>query len=221
MARNPIPAHEVLAVVLQVRDGRLTVLLWQRASDPFAGRWALPGGKLRDDETLSQSITRQLDEKAGIRPIAHLEQLETRSEPDRDPRGRLLSTAYIGLVQADRQLPAIEGTAWHPVDQLPPMAFDHGLIVGSGVSRLRSWLSDADIGSALAPETFTMGNLAAIYAAALGHDVDPTGLRRTLTRRGELVETGERTPTGGKGGRPAALYRFAEQTRSGGEAPTP
>lgn len=211
MARTPIPAHEVLGVVLQVRDGALSVLLWQRSTDPFAGRWALPGGKLRDDETLAQSIARQLDQKAGIRPLAHLEQLETRSALDRDPRGRLLSTAYLGLVQAGREFPVDADTAWHPADRLPPMAFDHGAITRSGVQRLRTRLADSDLGSALVPETFTTGELAGIYSAALGRTVDPTNLRRVLMRRGELMETGERTSAGGKGGRPAALYRFAEQ----------
>lgn len=211
MAPTPIPAHEVLAVVLQVRDGGLTVLLWQRPSDPFAGRWALPGGKLRDDETLGESIARQLDQKAGIRPLDHLEQLETRSDLDRDPRGRLLSTAYLALVRAGRDFAAVGDTAWHPVDHLPPMGFDHGSIALSGVARLRVRLQDAGMGAALAPETFTTGELAAIYSAALSRTVDPTNLRRVLTRRGELVETGERTPAGGRGGRPAVLYRFAGQ----------
>ena len=198
-------------MVLQVRDGHLAVLLWQRTTDPFAGSWALPGGRLLDDETLGQSIARQLDQKAAVRPIAHLEQLETRSGLDRDPRGRLLSTAYLVLVGAGRDFAVAGDTAWHPVDQLPPMAFDHGSITASGVQRLRAKLSYTNLGFALAPETFTAAALAGIYSAALGYDVDQTNLRRILTRRGQLVETGDREPPGGKGGRPAASYRFAEQ----------
>ena len=93
MPQSTNPAHAVLAVVLQVRDGRLQVLLWQRAREPYAGRWALPGGRLDPDETLEESIRRHLAEKVDVRELAHLEQLETRSEPARNPAERELATA--------------------------------------------------------------------------------------------------------------------------------
>src|SRR5437763_1272456 len=118
------PRHAALAVVLQVRDGVLQVLLWQRARDPFAGRWALPGGYLEAGETLETSIRRHLAAKVDVRELSHLEQLETLSDPDRVPQEWQLATAYLGLVPSDLD-PAVPGdTAWHPVDRLPPMAFD-------------------------------------------------------------------------------------------------
>src|ERR671924_1209179 len=91
-------SHEALAVVLQVRDGRLQVLLWQRAREPFNGAWALPGGLLGVDETLEGSIRRHLAAKVDVRELAHLEQLETRSDPYRNPEEWQLATAYLGLV---------------------------------------------------------------------------------------------------------------------------
>src|SRR5919205_2724760 len=94
-------SHEALAVVLQVRDGTLQVLLWQRAREPFNGAWALPGGLLGVEETLEASIRRHLAAKVDVRELAHLEQLETRSDPDRNPERRELATAYLGLVPSD------------------------------------------------------------------------------------------------------------------------
>ena len=100
-------AHAVLAAVLQVRDGRLQALLWQRAREPFAGSWALPGGTLAGDETLEESMRRHLAEKVDVREVAHLEQLETRSDPARNPTRRELATAFLGLVPSgvDPQVP--------------------------------------------------------------------------------------------------------------------
>src|SRR5688572_33483892 len=92
------PSHEALAVVLQVRGGVLQVLLWQRAREPFLGAWALPGGRLEHGETLEDSIRRHLADKVDVRELAHLEQLETRSDPERDPREWELATAYLGQI---------------------------------------------------------------------------------------------------------------------------
>jgi 8-oxo-dGTP diphosphatase len=196
-------------VTLQVRAGRLCVLLWQRALPPYAGQWALPGGDLRADERLGTSIARHLAEKVDIRTVRHLEQLETRSDPERDPRGRILATAYLGLVSADTEANLPDDTAWHPVDDLPSMAFDHASIVHSGLARLRAKLSYTNIGFALAPSEFSISELTGIYTAALGYPVDPTNLRRVLERRGVLEATGARRTPGREGGRPAAVYRFA------------
>src|SRR5215210_1763238 len=92
--------HEALAVVLQIRDGRLQALLWKRAREPFLGAWALPGGSLGATETLEDSIRRHLATKVDVRDLSHLEQLETLSEPERNPASRLVATAYLGLVPA-------------------------------------------------------------------------------------------------------------------------
>ena len=200
--------HEVLAVVLQVREGDLRVLLWERGRDPCRGRWALPGGLLEPDETLERSIRRHLATKVDVRELAHLEQLATLSDPGRHPGRRQLATAYLGLVPRDVE-PAVPGdTGWHPVSRLPELAFDHGHAVLAGRERLRAKLSYTNAGFALAPPEFTLSELRDLYAAALGHEISTTNLQRVLLRRGLLEETGERRAPGRAGGRPASVYRF-------------
>jgi ADP-ribose pyrophosphatase YjhB (NUDIX family) len=123
--------HDALGVVFQVREGRLAVLLWQRGEQPFLGAWALPGGRLLATERLGTSASRHLAAKVDISEIAHLEQLETRSDPVRDPRGRVLATAYLALVTVGAQPRLPADTAWHPVESLPLMALDLGYEVSA------------------------------------------------------------------------------------------
>jgi ADP-ribose pyrophosphatase YjhB (NUDIX family) len=201
--------HEALGVVFQVRGKRLEVLLWQRAEPPFEGAWALPGGTLRAGERLGASASRHLAAKVDIPEIAHLEQLETRSDPARDPRERVLATAYLALVAPESRPRLPADTAWHPVDQLPDCAFDHASIIGSARERLRAKLSYTNIGFAIAPETFTISRLRDTYAAALGHPVSATNLQRILTRRGVIEPTADVSRPASNGGRPATVYRFA------------
>jgi 8-oxo-dGTP diphosphatase len=201
-------AHAALAAVLQVREARLQALLWQRAREPYAGCWALPGGALDAEETLEESMRRHLAEKVDVRELAHLEQLETRSDPGRNPARRELATGFLGLVRshADPALPA--DARWHPVDDLPPLAYDHEPILLAARERLRGKLSYTNLGFALAPPAFTMAELRDLYSAALGHRVSATNLQRVLLRRGLLEDTGDQRRYGRGGGRPATLYRF-------------
>jgi 8-oxo-dGTP diphosphatase len=202
------PTHVSLAVVLQIRDGRLQALLWERAKEPFRGAWSLPGGYLEPGETLEESIRRHLEAKVDVREVAHLEQLTTLSDPARHPSEWQVATAYVGLVPlgVDPALPA--DTAWHPVSRLPGLAFDHREITLAGRDRLRAKLSYTNVGFALAPPAFTISELRELYAAALGHDVSATNLQRVLLRRGVIEPTGERRASGRGGGRPAAVFRF-------------
>ncbi len=200
--------HDALAVVLRVNGGRLEVLLWQRGAQPQAGRWALPGGPVTATERLGASAARQLAAKVDVRALSHLEQLETRSDPDRHPLARIIATAYLGLVPADADPTLPADTAWQDVQTLPATAFDHGSIVGSGVARLRSKLSYTNLGFALAEPSFTISRLRDVYAAALGYDVSATNLQRVLTRRNAIEPTGQTAVPGRAGGRPATVYRF-------------
>jgi ADP-ribose pyrophosphatase YjhB (NUDIX family) len=208
---RPSPSHVVLGVVLQVREGRLQVLLWQRARPPFAGAWTLAGGYLEPSETLEQSIRRHLAAKVDVRELSHLEQLETLSDPLRNPEEWQLATAYLGLVPSDLDPAVPLDTGWHPVDALPPLAFDNGPIVLAGRERLRAKLSYTNLGFALAPRTFTISELRDLYVAALGHEVSATNLQRVLLRRGVLEPAGGRRESGPAGGRPAALFRFSSR----------
>jgi ADP-ribose pyrophosphatase YjhB (NUDIX family) len=205
---RPRPTQAVLAVVLQVRDGRLQALLWERGKSPDKGAWSLPGGYLEPGETLEASIRRHLAAKVDVREVAHLEQLATLSDPDRFPREWQLATAYLGLVPSDLDPVLPPDTAWHAVDRLPRIAFDHGDIVFAGRERLRGKLSYTNAGFALAPRTFTISELCQAYIAALGHEVSATNLKRVLLRRGVIAPAGGRRAPGPSGGRPAALFRF-------------
>jgi 8-oxo-dGTP diphosphatase len=196
-------------VVLQVRNGLLQVLLWQRAREPFLGAWSAPGGYLEPDETLEHSIRRHLAVKVDVRELAHLEQLETLSDPERNPLEWELATAYLGLVPAHLDPVVPDDTRWHPVSRLPELAFDHRATVLAGRDRLHAKLSYTNVAFALAPPEFTISELRELYVAALGHEVSATNLQRVLLRRGVLEATGERREPGRAGGRPAALYRFA------------
>ena len=206
-------------MVFQVRpqqgpatDGKpvLHVLLWQRALDPQRGRWSLPGGRLGHDETLTDSVRRQLAEKVDLRELAHLEQLAVFSDPDRVPGDRTIASTFLGLVPSPATPELPPDTRWHPVSDLPPMAFDHGPMVEHAHNRLVAKLSYTNIGFALAPGEFALSTLRDIYSAALGHPVDATNLQRVLERRQVITRTGTTARSGRSGGRPAALYRFAD-----------
>lgn len=202
------PTHVTLAVVLQVRDAELQVLLWRRGREPCLGAWALPGGYLAPGETLEVSIRRHLAVKVDVRDLSHLEQLETLSDPHRQPGEWQLATAYLGLVPSDVDPALPDDTSWHRIDRLPELAFDHEEIVLAGRDRLRAKLSYTNVGFALAPRTFSISELRDLYVVALGHEVSATNLQRVLVRRRLLVPTGERRGPGRAGGRPAALFGF-------------
>ena len=211
-------AHEVLAVVFQVRGTTsasspkpaLHVLLWQRALEPEAGKWSLPGGSLGIDEDLTSSVRRQLAEKVDLRELAHLEQLAVFSDPRRVPGERTIASTFLGLVPSPATPELPPDTRWHPVSDLPPMAFDHGPMVTHAHARLVAKLSYTNIGFALAPREFALSTLRDIYGAALGYQVDATNLQRVLARRGVITPTGTTAQSGRSGGRPAALYRFTD-----------
>lgn len=220
--RSELLLDEVLGVVFCVRpdegrpDGqaRLNVLLWRRAEAPQAGRWALPGGLLGAAEDVESSIRRQLAVKVDLAEVAHVEQLGVRSDPHRSPGVRRVAIAFLCCVPSDARAVRGEGilpadTAWHPVDLLRPMAFDHADLVADGLERLRAKLSYTNLAFSLAPRSFTIAELREVYSAVLGHHVDSTNLVRVLSRRGMLQRTGGTSAPGAAGGRPAALYSFA------------
>ncbi|WP_231979755.1 NUDIX hydrolase [Tessaracoccus coleopterorum] len=144
--------------------------------------------------------------------LTHLEQLGTRSDPGRDPAQRTIATVYLGLVptMSDPELP--EHATWSPVDRLRRLAFDHDHVVADAVERLRGKLSYTNLGFALMPGEFTIAELRDAYVAALGREVAPTNLQRVLTRRGQLVATGELTPAGARAGGPPAVSGSATVT---------
>src|SRR3954466_10987208 len=185
--RHPLAAPVVNAVVLRVCD-RLETLLWRRPD----GNWSLPGGFVREGESLDDATRRHLASKGGVTVVGPLEQLDTRASADTHPELWLLDTTYLALVPPGVQGALPPDTAWHPVNALPPIAFGHEGAVHRAHERLRGKLSYSNVAFALAPERFTLRELADVYESVLGYAVDATNLRRVLERDHILAEAGVR-----------------------------
>jgi len=196
-------------VIFTVREGSLQVLLVKRGVPPFEGQYAIPGGFLREGESLEEAALRELYEEAGVRNL-FLEQLYTFGGPKRDPRGRVVTVAYYALIASDKlSLTAGADAAeaqWFPANDLPPLAFDHKHILDYAVERLKNKLEYTTVGFQLLPEKFTLGELQAVYEAILGKQLDKRNFRRKIALLGILKPLREWQHTGRK---PAQLFRFA------------
>ncbi|MGW4053891.1 NUDIX hydrolase [Streptomyces sp. NPDC004779] len=206
--------------VLTVRAGRLHVLLVQRGQEPYAGAWALPGGFVQPRESAGTAARRELAEETGLSGATvaglHLEQLRTYTEPDRDPRMRVVSVAYTALVP-DLPEPRGGGDAaearWLPYDAVPPLAFDHDRILADARTRVGAKLEYTCLATAFCPPEFTLGELRQVYETVWGVPLDRPNFRRKVLTTPGFVEAVEGPPrrTGGRG-KPAALYRAGEAT---------
>ena len=206
-------------VILTVRDGRLQVLLIRRGIPPYQGRWALPGGFVRPDEDLETTARRELAEETGLSAERiHLEQVATYGAPDRDPRGRVVSVAYLALVP---DLPApVAGSdaasaswvdATDVLDDAGRLAFDHHRILTDGVERARAKLEYSPLATAFCPPEFTISELRGVYEAVWGLPLDPRNFHRKVTKTPDFVEPAGGTTTR-DGGRPAQLFHRGTAT---------
>ena len=208
---HPRPALTVDIVAFSVQDHNLSVLLIQRAVEPFAGMWALPGGFVNIDEDIEAAAERELEEETGLSG-AYLEQLYTYGAPQRDPRGRVISVAYFALIPSNEPIRYGGGSdsssaCWHPVEQLPLLAFDHREIIKYALRRLRYKLEYTAVGFELLPETFTLTELQQTYEIILGEELDKRNFRRRILEAG-VIEATSHKRTGE--GRPARLYRYRD-----------
>jgi 8-oxo-dGTP diphosphatase len=203
------PAVTVDVVIFTLQERELHVLLVKRKHWPFEGRWAIPGGFIKLDESLEQAARRELEEETGIHDI-YLEQLYTFGNPRRDPRARVISVAYFALVRADMQTLRVSDEStdvrWFPVRRLPgPLAFDHDHVLATALDRLRSKLEYTTLAFQLLPEVFSILELKHIYEQILGQVVDKGNFYRKIKDANILEDTGMRRE--GRG-RPTTLYRF-------------
>jgi 8-oxo-dGTP diphosphatase len=201
-------------VILTVRDSRLHALIVDRGVPPYQGQEALPGGFVKE-ETLLQAAERELQEETGLSGVTgHLEQLRAYGDPHRDPRGRVVTVAYLALI-ADPPTPVAGSDAaaakWEPTEKLleepTQLAFDHHQILYDGLERAGDLLETTPLATSFCSAEFTIGELRRVYEAVWGQSLDPRNFYRKVKKTtGFVVETGQSTTR--DGGRPAKLYTF-------------
>ncbi|WP_345638714.1 NUDIX hydrolase [Streptomyces thinghirensis] len=204
--------------VLTLRADALHVLLVERGQEPYAGRWALPGGFLLPDESAEAAARRELAEETGLADVSalHLEQLRTYSEPGRDPRMRVVSVAFAALLP-DPPEPHGGGDAaearWVPYDEARDLAFDHDRILADARERVGAKLEYTCLATAFCPAEFTLGELQQVYETVWGTTLDRPNFRRKVLATPGFAEPvpGAARLTGGRG-KPAALYRSGPAT---------
>ena len=187
----------------------ISVLLTKRKYEPYQKQWALPGGLVLNEESLETAVRRELKEEAGI-TVSYLEQLYSFGEPDRDPRNRVVSVTYFGLVRpGQHHLSAqtdAEDAEWFNIKKLPKLAFDHKEILAVALKRLRGKLAYEPIGFELLDKKFPFSDLEHLYQILLDHDIDRRNFKKKIISYGFLEELEEVVQK--KAGRPARLYQF-------------
>jgi len=197
------------------KEEGVSILLIKRKYPPFKGSWAIPGGFVLDDEPLENAVARELQEETGVN-INYLEQLYTFGNPDRDPRTRILSVAYFGLVKSNqfKKLKATtdaEAAEWFNFKQLPKLAFDHKKILNVAIDRLRGKIVYQPIGFELLDKKFPFSDLEHLYSTLLDRPIDRRNFKKKVMSLGILEELDEKSKSTGAG-RPGNLFQFNKTT---------
>ncbi|RED45240.1 8-oxo-dGTP diphosphatase [Winogradskyella eximia] len=197
------------AVVFGYEEGNISVLLIKRKYEPFKGEWAIPGGFVLNEESLEEAVERELHEETGIK-INYLEQLYTFGKPSRDPRGRVVSVAYFGLVRPNAYKIVAstdaEQVQWFNINELPKLSFDHKEILKAAIERLQGKITYEPIGFELLDKKFPFSDLEKLYTTLLGRDIDRRNFRKKMVGLNVLDELDEKVSKGS--GRPANLFQF-------------
>lgn len=196
-------------LLFTVLNGELKILLIKRNLTPFKGSWALPGGFVRQGESLDEAAKRELEEEGNVKDI-YLEQLYTFGEPKRDPRFRVITVTYLALADSSNWSihsggDAVEATL-HPFNKLPSLAFDHRKIIDYGLERLKAKVTYSNVVMGLLPDHFTLTDLQKKHEIILGYQIDKRNFRKKMLASGLIEATGEKSD--GKAHRPAAYYKF-------------
>ena len=205
---NETKTHEITVdtVILTLKDDSLQVLLVKRENEPFKGKWAIPGGYVRMSEDLDAAAVRVLKEKTNVDNI-YLEQLYTFGDPLRHPAARVITCAYFALVRAeDVNVVTADNVAWHKVNDLPALAFDHKEIIQYSLKRTRERLELCPVAYQLLNEKFTLTEMQRAYELIMGKSLDKRNFRKKVIQTEGLIELNEFSKTSSK--RPARLYTF-------------
>ena len=203
-------AMAVDVVMFAVIDGKLSVLLGEVNRPPYYTKIeAFIGGLIEASETAEMALERHVRSKAELKKV-YTEQLYTFSEIERDPRNRVISISYLGLVRPDALTEELGvGLRWCPVGKLPRLAYDHNEMYTVAHNRLKGKISYTNIAQYLLPREFTLSELQEVYELILGKEVDKRNFRKKIIALGMVAETGE--VQAGVKNRPAALYRFTSE----------
>lgn len=197
------------AVVFGYHGNQLQLLLIERKYGKEKGSWALPGGFVQNDEDLERAVTRELKEETGVN-VNYFEQLYTFGAVQRDPRKRVVSVAYLALINP-KNFSLSAGTdaqdaSWFPIHNLPDLAFDHMEIVSMAYERLKAKLNYQPVGFELLNKEFPFSDLEHLYQCILNQQIDRRNFRKKILSFGFLEETEKVYQP--KSGRPAKLFRF-------------
>jgi len=212
----PSFAVTVDIVILSVVDGALLVLLIERKAKPFKKAWALPGGFKRPEETLDEAARRELREETGVEAPRHLAQFGAYGDPQRDPRGNIVTVGYLAVTPAvgdiEAGTDASDARLWPVSEALDgdlQLAFDHHRILRDAVDRAAADLESSDLATAFVGPTFTLTELQRVYEAVWDDELDTANFRRSLSAPAPsafVLPTGVRADTSGRGGRPPELF---------------
>lgn len=205
---NETKTHEITVdtVILTIKNGNLKVLLVKRDNEPFKGKWAIPGGYVRMSEDLDAAAMRVLKEKTDVDNI-YLEQLYTFGDPLRHPVSRVITCAYFALIRyEDVEVISTENVAWHKVNDLPALAFDHKEIIQYSLKRTRERLEMCPVAYQLLNEKFTLTEMQKAYELIMGKKLDKRNFRKKVIQTEGLRELDEFSKSTSK--RPARLYTF-------------
>ena len=205
--KYPHPSVTTDCVIFGFDGSRLNVLLIERGIEPFKGRWAFPGGFIKMDETALMGAKRELFEETGLKD-AYIKQFHAFSDPDRDPRERVITIAYYALVRISEVKGGDDAAKaqWFTLDQVPSLVFDHDLILRHALKELREQIHFEPIGFELLPEKFTMTQLQHLYEAILDVKFDRRNFCNKMLKLGILTELDEKLTLVNK--KVAFLYKF-------------
>jgi 8-oxo-dGTP diphosphatase len=201
------------AIVFGYQNNQLYVLLIQQKFGTQDSYWALPGGLVQNDESLENAVKRELKEETNI-SVNYFEQLFTFGDDVfRDPRNRVISVAYFALVDSSKLKVKADSDAenaqWFKIDEIPALAFDHTIILGKAMERLKAKLTYEPIGFDLLPKEFLFSELENLYCIILEKEIDRRNFRKKILSFEIVEETAHFSPL--KSGRPAKLFKFNKQ----------